>query len=424
MSEHYTEYFLNEFASSFQQITYFGLNNTKSEKVKEILNSVLPLFEKLDYGKIATKFSVNIALQNSLIYLKNNNFAKKCFMEKVGEKSWNIIPNYNICLIFLHMKEDDADSNANKITLYGMLYELFSLSSMYVKAVENNEFERKINETKELSIGQDVIKELGMDGFNPFETIGNTDGSTIDINTMFKDAEKKSYLPHEMLIKMMEQMNGDKNNSLTSRLNEINEEELSSASSNLANTLNSEGFKEQESSKILLQMIGKVQRELLNLSNDTSKETMTNKESMAKLENIAKSIAGEMQGYIGNDLDNMKDLFDCTAQLSKSKIDNPLMDMLIGTLRNKIVGTIDNFKELEKKEKRNKKTTKLIQIDESAMPSNNSINAFNNAYNANNTNNNTHNTNNNTYNTNNKQPYPQHKLLIDDNITQLLGNLD
>ena len=397
MTENYTQYFLTEFATTFNTRTQFSLNNTKSDKVREILNSVTQLFDKLDYGKIATKFSVNIGLQNSLIYLKNNNFEKKCFMERMAEKSWNIIPNYNLCLIFLHMNENEEEPTKNKDILYGMLYELFSLSSMYVKAVENNDIEQKINETKELNIGQDVG--LGMDDFNPFQTIGSNNNEGIDVNTMFKDAVKKSYLPHEMLIKMMEQMNGDKSNGLTARLNEINEEELSHASDNLANTLNSEGFKDQQSSKILKTMIDKVHRELLNLSNNNnSTEPMTNKESMNKLELIAKSIAGEMSEHIGNDLDNMKDLFDCTAQLSKTKINNPLMDMLIGSLRSKIVGTIDQFKEQEKREKRNKKTTRMIKIDDSQLPTNSSNNRNNNQ--------------------------KQHTLLLDDNITQLLGNLD
>ena len=348
----YKVYFLNEFTLLFNELVNYCIANITNAKLLLQINKIIDLINELDYSIIANKYALNTELQTNLIYFKETNFSKESLTLKSKDKCWNIMPYLNIYLILLNM------NNEQQIIIYDLCYKLYSCSTMYVKAVKHEEI-----------IKQTIDEPTGQNEFNPFNFIEpNTD---LNIDEMFKNAEQKSYLPHEILIGMISNL--DKTKKISEHLENINENEISNVTDKLNDVLQSEEFKNKSSSNILSSMIGNVKNEILKIGQAKSTNGINDKESMDMLIGIAQKIALEMKDTITNGETDIIDLWDTTTSLSKSTINNPMVDMMTNMIRSNIISSKEQFEKQEKLNKRNKKNKKLNIINSSNSSNSNDI---------------------------------------------------
>jgi hypothetical protein len=334
----YKIYFLNEFTLLFIEMVNYCIANITNQKLLTQINKITELINELDYSLIANKYALNTELQTNLIYLKENNFSKDSLTLKSKDKCWNIIPYLNIYLILLNLNDEQ------QMVIYDLCYKLYSCSSMYVKAIKHDEF-----------IEQTLNNKSEQNEFNPFEFI--EPNTNLNIDEMFKNAEQKSYLPHEILIGMISNL--DKTKKISEHLENINENEISNVTEKLNDVLQSEEFKNKNSTNILSSMINNVKDEILKIGQSKSTNGINDKESMDMLIGIAQKIAIEMKDTITNGETDIIDLWDTTTSLSKSTINNPMVDMMTNMIRSNIISSKEQFEKQEKLNKRNKKNKKL-----------------------------------------------------------------
>lgn len=342
----YSQYFLDDFTELFKQLVTTCESTVKSEKVLESIKKVSSIINDLNYSKIAIGYSENSVLQRHLIFLNQNGFEKKCFGNIMNDKCWKIVPAMNLCLIFLHTETE------NRQMLYNLLYQLYSCACMYAKALENNKKQNEINDQINAPASGDVNE------FNPFQYIGE-DGSNITIDDMFKNAQQRSYLPHEVLLNLM---GGSK---IATEFENMDELQLMQQTNGLSETLNSTDF-DPNSAKFLQDILAEIYPELINIKNAGATKGMTDRQSADLISSLAQRLANKLikeRGLDENNLDPEK-LFESTQKLASNYIDNPMLLGMMNMFKQHIVSQKKElYKEL-KAHKRHKRPTTKVENDE------------------------------------------------------------
>jgi len=308
----YKEYFLTKFINLFQNFVNECANKITNNEIISDLDKIKALFTKLNYDKIIIKMSTNTKLQEGMAFLLKNNFNDE-IMEKIfgssDNKTWTLMPSLHINKIFINLDID------NRRYIYEKLHALHVCSFTYTKVLES---------MKNVTDGT---------AFNPFESVGNV-SDNIDISTLYSGVEVKNISAYEMLMESI--VNQQMDSKMSNYMDNIKEDDVNQAADKLTNVLNSENFNgNQQTTKILGDMLSKIKNEVINLKNEPN-DKVKGKQGVEQLLGIAQKVAGNMMNSIKENNVNVLDLWDATSSLAKSTTNSDALNIVDKLIRTNI----------------------------------------------------------------------------------------
>jgi hypothetical protein len=308
----YKEYFLNKFKNLFQSFANECYNNVPNSDIKNDLEKIKQLFQKLNYTKIIEKMCSNTSLQEGMAFIEKNHFNDD-IMQKVfkatDNKTWTLMPSFHINKIF-----DQVPSESRK-ALYEKFHALHVCAFTYTKVLES------------------MNSSNNNESFNPFESVGKV-AENMDISTMFNGVETKTMSAYEMLMEQIvnQQMEGK----MQSYMDNIKEDDVNQAASKLTDVLQSDNFKgNKQTTKILGDMLSKIKDEVINLKNEPT-EKVKGKQGVEQLLGIAQKVAGNMMSSIKDNNVNVLELWDATSSLARSTTNSDALNIVDKLIRTNI----------------------------------------------------------------------------------------
>jgi hypothetical protein len=343
----YKTYFFDKFVNLFNSFVSLSLQKVNNKECKKDLEKLESIVSKLDFEKVIKKVAVNSKLQESLMFLSNNNFSDEVLnklLEK-NDKCWTLMPALNIDKIFLSLSVSDRQE------LYKELNALHISAFTYTKVIES------------------ITSSNTADGFNPFETVGNATDN-MDIKTLYDGVEVKNLSAYEMLMETI--VNQQMNDKMGNYMENIKEDDVHSAAHKLNDVLHSETFKgTKQTGNILSEMLDNIKHEVIDMKHKPQDQT-SGKKGVEQLLGIAQKVAKDMMHTIKDKNVNVMDLWDATSNLAQTTTNSDALkyvDLLIRSniekgLNPQQTTNTDNLttdsnnestNENKKKDKRNKK---------------------------------------------------------------------
>lgn len=303
----YKTYFFDKFVNLFNSFVSLSLQKVNNKDCKKDLEKLSSIVSKLDFEKVIKKVAANTKLQESLMFLSNNNFSDEILnklLEK-NEKCWTLMPALNIDKIFLSLSVSDRQE------LYKELNALHISAFTYTKVIES------INSSNT------------NDGFNPFETVGNV-VDNMDIKTLYDGVEVKNLSAYEMLMETI--VNQQMNDKMGNYMENIKEDDVHSAAHKLNDVLHSETFKgTKQTGNILSEMLDNIKHEVIDMKHKPQEQT-SGKQGVEQLLGIAQKVAKDMMHTIKDKNVNVMDLWDATSNLAQTTTNSDALkyvDLLI-----------------------------------------------------------------------------------------------
>jgi hypothetical protein len=303
----YKTYFFDKFVNLFNSFVSLSLQKVNNKECQKDLEKLSSIIAKLDFEKIIKKVAANSKLQESLMFLSNNNFSDEVLnklLEK-NEKCWTLMPALNVDKIFLSLSVSDRQE------LYKELNALHISAFTYTKVIES------INSSNTV------------DGFNPFETVGNVTNN-MDIKTLYDGVEVKNLSAYEMLMETI--VNQQMNDKMGNYMENIKEDEVHSAAHKLNDVLHSETFKgTKQTGNILSEMLDNIKHEVIDMKHKPQEQT-SGKKGVEQLLGIAQKVAKDMMHTIKDKNVNVMDLWDATSNLAQTTTNSDALkyvDLLI-----------------------------------------------------------------------------------------------
>ena len=339
----YKTYFFDKFVNLFNSFVSLSLQKVNNKECKKDLEKLESIVSKLDFEKVIKKVAANSKLQESLMFLSNNNFSDEVLnklLEK-NDKCWTLMPALNIDKIFLSLSVSDRQE------LYKELNALHISAFTYTKVIES------------------ITSSNTADGFNPFETVGNATDN-MDIKTLYDGVEVKNLSAYEMLMETI--VNQQMNDKMGNYMENIKEDDVHSAAHKLNDVLHSETFKgTKQTGNILSEMLDNIKHEVIDMKHKPQDQT-SGKKGVEQLLGIAQKVAKDMMHTIKDKNVNVMDLWDATSNLAQTTTNSDALkyvDLLIRSNIEKGLNpqqttntdnlTTDSNNENKKKDKRNKK---------------------------------------------------------------------
>ena len=343
----YKTYFFDKFVNLFNSFVSLSLQKVNNKECKKDLEKLASIVSKLDFEKVIKKVAANSKLQESLMFLSNNNFSDEVLnklLEK-NDKCWTLMPALNVDKIFLSLSVSDRQE------LYKELNALHISAFTYTKVIES------------------ITSSNTADGFNPFETVGNATDN-MDIKTLYDGVDVKNLSAYEMLMETI--VNQQMNDKMGNYMENIKEDEVHSAAHKLNDVLHSETFKgTKQTGNILSEMLDNIKHEVIDMKHKPQDQT-SGKKGVEQLLGIAQKVAKDMMHTIKDKNVNVMDLWDATSNLAQTTTNSDALkyvDLLIRSniekgLNPQQTTNTDNLttnsnnestNENKKKDKRNKK---------------------------------------------------------------------
>lgn len=303
----YKTYFFDKFVNLFNSFVSLSLQKVNNKECKKDLEKLESIISKLDFEKVIKKVAVNSKLQESLMFLSNNNFSDEVLnklLEK-NDKCWTLMPALNVDKIFLSLSVSDRQE------LYKELNALHISAFTYTKVIES------------------ITSSNTADGFNPFETVGNATDN-MDIKTLYDGVEVKNLSAYEMLMETI--VNQQMNDKMGNYMENIKEDDVHSAAHKLNDVLNSETFKgTKQTGNILSEMLDNIKHEVIDMKHKPQDQT-SGKKGVEQLLGIAQKVAKDMMHTIKDKNVNVMDLWDATSNLAQTTTNSDALkyvDLLI-----------------------------------------------------------------------------------------------